>query len=836
MAKLYTERAKDRYIARELALLRASHPQAPIVSHMDEVNGSTTEEAVRREIAARASERTTTLSNATATFTPALSLSTAIHATDSVGPGSTDCEPSTPAPQTPPPSNNSSATLSALPSPSNTEVDSAVFSATDSVSLVPTDCGPSMSPSRGSPTTVNALSPLPLSTAASSSLASKPPRSVVRQKHRLHPRTPADGCENCQFLFAELRVTRQLLECKIERNYELKQLHSSTMRTNAMKYKRVPKYSASDAPAYVKLVNDFKGHVEGANPPRKDQENAKQRATHVFHFLHFMANSPNPNGNLLFLQDISRVRGFVANLQQRRFKPTTQRIYLMDVLAFLKYLSNMKPCGVRLGERGIKALTVELRARVRDIGRDVVGHQLLVRHKLVKAIKHAQFIEETPKHIDAALADDPSEDTVQSRALTMMAVSSYADKEKKKERSKRADADYDEVVTESPQEDTREGMQESEKKNHGNKQRMVSSSIHEGSGDWQPPKNGTEEEDSEEEEEDTSVKLRVPQLRKKRPASTPRNRVNGTEEEDSEEEEEEEEGSVKQRVPQPRKKELLPSASPRLMVSSSDDEGSGDCQSPKNETEEEASVKLKVPQLQKKRPAPTPRNSLMIQVYVSPATANILAKHSQNVCVKTKSETEMTSDQTKLCDTTVKIKRQEPSEEKERKTSEEERKKLQEEHQIKEEQHGEEVTKERGRPRRKGSGGEEAVKEEGERPRRRGQHGDKDVKVERGCPRRKGPGGEEAVKEEAGCLRRRGQHGDKEVKVERGRPRRKGPGGEEAVKEEAGCLRRRGQHRDKEVKVERGRPRRKVPGGEEAVKEEGVQRALLSLQGKFDLQ
>lgn len=69
--------------------------------------------------------------------------------------------------------------------------------------------------------------------------------------------------------------------------------------------------------------------------------------------------------------------------------------------------------------------------------------------------------------------DDPTEDTVQSRALTMMAVSSYAVKEKKKkERSKRAGADYDEV-----------------------------------------------------EEEETSVKRRVPQLRKNWPAPTPRNRV-----------------------------------------------------------------------------------------------------------------------------------------------------------------------------------------------------------------------------------------------------------------------------------------------------------------------
>ncbi|KAM7406703.1 hypothetical protein PAMP_001060 [Pampus punctatissimus] len=537
-------------------------------------------------IAAGASERTVTLSNATATFPPALSLSTSIHATDSLGPGSTDCEPSTPAPQTPPPS--------ALSSPSDTEVHSAVFSATDSVSLVPTDCGLSMSPLRGSPTAVTALSPLLPSTTASSSLANKPPCSVVRRNHHLLPRRPAHGCENCQFLLAELRVTRQLFECEIERNDELKQLHSSTMRTN--------------------------------------------------------------------------------------------------------------PSCVRLGERGIKALTVELRARVRDIGRDVVGHQLLVRYKLVKAIKHAQFIEEAPKHIDAALddlakephnirklrrffgllggfliattghrkgvitnmtvkevktaekttrgyrvirtkrhlghekyervatfmchdpqtakrfyqADDPTEDTVQSRLLTMMAVSSYAVKEKKKkERSKRAGVDCDEVGTRVPQPCKKEFL------SSASSRLIVSSSDDEGSGDWQSPKNG-------------SVKQRVPQLQKKRPASTHRKRLtselsfsndegsgdwqspkNGTEEEDSEEEEKEEEGSVKQRVPQPCKKEFLPSASPRLMVSSSDDEGSGDWQSPTSGAKEEGSVKQRVPQLQKKRPASTHRNRLSSELSLS---------------------------------------------------------------------------------------------------------------------------------------------------------------------------------------------------------------------------
>ncbi|GLD71471.1 rho family-interacting cell polarization regulator 1-like protein [Lates japonicus] len=54
----------------------------------------------------------------------------------------------------------------------------------------------------------------------------------------------------------------------------------------------------------------------------------------------------------------------------------------------------MKLRCVRLGERGIKALTVELRARVRDIGRDVVGHQLLVRR--TKSGKYPPFFDDNP--------------------------------------------------------------------------------------------------------------------------------------------------------------------------------------------------------------------------------------------------------------------------------------------------------------------------------------------------------------------------------------------------------------------------------------------------------
>lgn len=44
------------------------------------------------------------------------------------------------------------------------------------------------------------------------------------------PRTPSLGCKNCEVLFAEVKVVRQLLDVKVAANDELKKLHSSTRR------------------------------------------------------------------------------------------------------------------------------------------------------------------------------------------------------------------------------------------------------------------------------------------------------------------------------------------------------------------------------------------------------------------------------------------------------------------------------------------------------------------------------------------------------------------------------------------------------------------------------
>lgn len=57
------------------------------------------------------------------------------------------------------------------------------------------------------------------------------------------------------------------------------------------------------------MVEEFRGHTEGANPCRKTSENAKRRATHVVLFLKYMADSEIPNVNLLFLCNHARIRG-----------------------------------------------------------------------------------------------------------------------------------------------------------------------------------------------------------------------------------------------------------------------------------------------------------------------------------------------------------------------------------------------------------------------------------------------------------------------------------------------------------------------------------------------
>ncbi|KAJ8004379.1 hypothetical protein DPEC_G00135080 [Dallia pectoralis] len=408
MVTLYMQTAKDRYIARELALLRASRPHPPMVSHIDEPSALSAAEPSDPSAAEPSDPSAAEPSDPSAAepSDPSAAEPSDPSAAEPSDPSA--AEPSDPSAAEPsdPSAAEPSDPSAAEPSDPSAAEPSAPSAAEPSAPSAAELSGTSST--RGTPNRPASgfMSQSAAEPSGSSSFCSLTSRRLFR-RNRPVPRTPSVGCEKCKTLAAELKVVRGLLETEIDRNEKLKQLLMTTSRDTAVRYRRQKPYSVSEAPQYVKLVEDFKEHTEGTNPSKKVKENARQRANHVIKFLEFMSKPAVPHLNLLFLKDYSRVRKFAAHLSDRNFRPTTVKSYLTDAVAFVKYVVSMSPEGVKVGHKSLNALLGELRARMRDMARMLLGQQLAHRRKkstqLVKASHHAWFIENAPARISAAL-------------------------------------------------------------------------------------------------------------------------------------------------------------------------------------------------------------------------------------------------------------------------------------------------------------------------------------------------------------------------------------------------------------------------------------------------
>lgn len=203
MVKLYMQRAKDRYIARELALLRASKPTPPMVSHLDEVDENTIEEGIRRVMEA--------ISQAA----PPAATAAAVPPCSSEGP----CDQTSPSAQ--PPSASEAACDQTSPSARPPPASEAACDQNSPDVWPPSPSATEHPFDRSSP----GMQPPSANEAATT-------RKKQKRGPRTFVRTPAPGCHRCKVLFTELNVVKKLLECEVERNHELKQLHSSTKRDN----------------------------------------------------------------------------------------------------------------------------------------------------------------------------------------------------------------------------------------------------------------------------------------------------------------------------------------------------------------------------------------------------------------------------------------------------------------------------------------------------------------------------------------------------------------------------------------------------------------------------
>lgn len=126
------------------------------------------------------------------------------------------------------------------------------------------------------------------------------------------------------------------------------------------------------------MVN-FTAQIVGTKSSRKSQENAKQQLSHVESFVKFMAaGDPDPPASLHFLDDQKRLYEWVKELRDK-FKVTTCRHYLMDVLKFFDYLFEHRPDHVHLRWKQLRRLKAIVKAQLKAMAAAVVTHRQVVK-------------------------------------------------------------------------------------------------------------------------------------------------------------------------------------------------------------------------------------------------------------------------------------------------------------------------------------------------------------------------------------------------------------------------------------------------------------------------
>ncbi|XP_024153971.1 uncharacterized protein LOC112162389 [Oryzias melastigma] len=217
---------------------------------------------------------------------------------------------------------------------------------------------------------------------------------------------PAPGCRDSQKLHHELQVVKRLLKSEV-RKAKILQERLLTLQEKTPKVHRRPKYSLSQAPLYVKLLEEFRHHTEGANPSRKDRENAQQRVTHVRKFLEFMCTPQILSADMKFLKKIRNVEKFTCHLTSLELKPRTIKAYLTDVVSFLRYICVWAPPSVKMNYREVQELLTNIKTQIRKIVWEVTTHQVVVcpskSENLIESEVVDTFIKKAPRLIERAL-------------------------------------------------------------------------------------------------------------------------------------------------------------------------------------------------------------------------------------------------------------------------------------------------------------------------------------------------------------------------------------------------------------------------------------------------
>ncbi|CAM4733354.1 unnamed protein product [Leuciscus chuanchicus] len=140
------------------------------------------------------------------------------------------------------------------------------------------------------------------------------------------------------------------------------------------------KYPFPDhVPVLNLLLEEFRGHQEGADPTPRLVNNVGSKVFRIRNFVAYMAAGQTDLASLAFLNQTARMRSWHNSLNQAKIAEPTVQMYLKNVSQFLAYVTETPPPNCRLSRTVMVGLNREIKSLIRSVRRRVVVHEVAVK-------------------------------------------------------------------------------------------------------------------------------------------------------------------------------------------------------------------------------------------------------------------------------------------------------------------------------------------------------------------------------------------------------------------------------------------------------------------------
>ncbi|XP_047186374.1 uncharacterized protein LOC118292847 [Scophthalmus maximus] len=145
-------------------------------------------------------------------------------------------------------------------------------------------------------------------------------------------------------------------------------------------------------PSMEDYLRTYRAHHEGLDPTPKMTENAISKVSRVKTFILYMANNRSRLSDWLFLDNMSRIRGWSRSVVEGGMKITTAKFYLQNALHFVRFMTGIPPKTCRLTRVQFTSVERELKTGVRSLQRRVVVHQMSTKRIKISKLPSRQAL------------------------------------------------------------------------------------------------------------------------------------------------------------------------------------------------------------------------------------------------------------------------------------------------------------------------------------------------------------------------------------------------------------------------------------------------------------